>query len=70
MMSQSRNRSRGLRSAGSGRRSQSVGPALRLDRVKTAEEEEGKGKSIFKGRKRRGRELGEQKEKGGRCMIM
>ena len=70
MMSQSRNRSRGLRSAGSGRRSQSVGPALRLDRVKTAEEEEGKGKSIFKGRKRRGRELGEQKERGGRCMIM
>ena len=80
VMSQSRSRSRGLRSAGSGggggngggngtRRSQSVGPALRLDRISTAEQN-GKGKGFFGGKKRRGREQGGGKERGGRCAVM
>ena len=73
--SHSRSRSRGLRSAGSGsvggvaRRSHSVGPALRLDRVSTAEQT-GKGRGFFGGKKRRGREHGDGKEKSGKCVVM
>ena len=75
IMSQRRSRSRGMRSAGSGRRSQSVGPALRLDRVNTTGQDESRGKGVFGVKKRRGREgeLGEHKEKegkGGRCAVM